>query len=66
MIDKAIELGLNGITITELGTKVDENDEVIYNGRKIVPCEEKVYIAINKPTGVITSVTDDRGRFVFR
>lgn len=53
---------VNGIKITELGTKVDENDEVIYNGRKIVPCEEKVYIAINKPTGVITSVTDDRGR----
>ena len=54
---------VNDVLITELGTKVDiEKDIVKYNGKIIKPEEEKVYIMLNKPEGYITSVKDEKGR----
>ncbi|OLN23271.1 pseudouridine synthase [Domibacillus antri] len=52
---------VNGKTITELGTKVGLNDEVEVEG---VPLERerKVYYLFYKPRGVISAVTDDKGR----
>ncbi|WP_096188578.1 pseudouridine synthase [Evansella halocellulosilytica] len=55
---------VNGSIVTELGTKVDvSQDEVIVNG---VPLEkeEPVYFLLYKPTGVISSVKDDKQRKV--
>ncbi|MBU9714292.1 pseudouridine synthase [Evansella tamaricis] len=55
---------VNGKKVTELGTKVDPNhDEVVVNG---VPLdkEEPVYFMLYKPTGVISSVSDEHGRKV--
>ncbi|MGL5150098.1 MAG: pseudouridine synthase [Clostridium sp.] len=54
---------VNGTVITELGIKVNpEKDEVIYNGNVITKEENKVYIMLNKPTGYITSLADEKGR----
>ncbi|MBU5487690.1 rRNA pseudouridine synthase [Clostridium sp. MSJ-8] len=54
---------VNDILITELGTKVNlEKDIVKYNGKIIKPEEKKVYIMLNKPEGYITSVKDEKDR----
>ena len=53
---------VNGIKVTELGTKVTEEDEVSVNGEVIKKVFKKVYIAMNKPVGYITSVSDEFDR----
>ena len=52
---------VNGQVVTELGTKVDNKDEIMVNDKLIVK-EEKEYYLLNKPRGVITSTSDDKGR----
>ena len=59
--DSLIENGkvtINGIVAVQ-GTKVNEGDIVLVNGRKITPDDDMVYIAFNKPLGV-TCTTDKR------
>lgn len=53
---------VNGIKVTELGTKVTEADEVSVNGEIIKKVFKKIYIAMNKPIGYITSVSDEFDR----
>jgi 23S rRNA pseudouridine2604 synthase len=54
--DKLIEQGrvtINGL-VPEMGTKVKTGDEVRVNGKLIeVPNEAPVYIALNKPVGIV-------------
>ena len=52
---------VNGNIITELGTKVSSSDEIIVDG-KIIEKEEKEYFLLNKPRGVVTTTSDDKGR----
>ena len=52
---------INGEIITELGTKVNEKDEIIVDGKSISK-EEKEYYLLNKPRGVVTTTSDDKGR----
>ncbi|MGT2948434.1 pseudouridine synthase [Streptococcus devriesei] len=52
---------LNGQTVTELATTVKSGDVVEIDGQPIYN-EEKVYYLLNKPRGVISSVSDDKGR----
>ncbi len=52
---------VNGKVVTELGTKVNTSDEIIVNN-KILEREAKEYYLLNKPRGVITSTSDDKGR----
>ena len=55
-------VAVNGKVVTELGTKVDiDKDKVRVDG-KLITSQENIYILMNKPKGVITSVKDDRGR----
>ena len=57
------KIQVNGKTITELGTKVNpEKDIVTYNRRKLKTEEEFVYILLNKPIGYVTTVKDQFGR----
>lgn len=51
----------NGKVVTELGTKVDDGCEIIVDGVKINK-EDKVYYLLNKPRGVVTTTSDDKGR----
>ena len=52
---------VNGKVITELGTKVD-NKDIIEVNNKLIEKELKEYYLLNKPRGVITSTSDDKGR----
>ena len=59
--DELITAGLvsvNGVIVTELGTKVMPGDEVRFNGEKIQG-EQKVYLILNKPKGYVTTIEDD-------
>lgn len=57
------KIKVNGNTVTELGTKVNiDTDIVEYNNIVIKPEEEKIYIMLNKPEGYITSSSDEKGR----
>lgn len=54
---------VNGKVVTELGTKVDTTDTIEVEGTVINEKEtNKVYYLLNKPRGVITSTSDDKGR----
>lgn len=54
---------VNGKIVTELGFKVDEyKDKVKINGETINLEQEKVYIMLNKPTGFVTTLSDEFGR----
>lgn len=55
-------VSVNGVTVTELGTKVNANDVILVDGKNISRDVPKVYYLLNKPRGVITSVSDDKKR----
>ena len=62
--EELIKQGLvtvNGQVVRELATTIKSGDRVEVNGQPIYN-EEKVYYLLNKPRGVISSVTDDKGR----
>ena len=52
---------VNGEVIKELGTKVDGNDQIMIEG-KILEKENKEYILLYKPRGVVTTTSDDKKR----
>ena len=59
------KIKVNGKIVTTLGTKVDPIfDQVEYNGTQIKPTEQKIYLAIHKPVGVISSTSDVQGKTV--
>lgn len=54
---------VNGEVVTELGSRVDPDvDLVDVDGTAIQLDTTKRYVVLNKPTGVVTSLLDDRGR----
>lgn len=63
--DKLIEMGLvtvNGVIVTELGTKVDPKKDVVrYDDLKLRP-EPMRYVLLNKPKDFITTMDDPEGR----
>ena len=53
---------VNGKMITELGKKVDPQSDVIrVDGERIEIIQKHTYIALNKPQGYVTSVSDPSG-----
>lgn len=52
---------VNGIVVDQLGLKVSPSDEILVNNNPIAK-EEKEYYLLNKPRGVITTTSDDKGR----
>lgn len=58
---KAGKVKINGIVVTELGTKASYEDDIFVEGKKI-SIEPKVYYLLNKPRNVISSTSDKEGR----
>ncbi|MBQ6841556.1 MAG: rRNA pseudouridine synthase [Bacilli bacterium] len=55
-------VSVNGQTVLELGTKVNGSDTIEINGQMLNTNNDKVYYLLNKPRGVISSVSDEKGR----
>lgn len=53
---------VNGTVVTELGTKVDENDIIELDGERVSLAKKKYYIMLNKPIGYVTTASDEFGR----
>ncbi len=53
---------VNGNVVTELGTKVSENDVVEVDGEIVTLAKKKYYIMLNKPIGYVTTASDEFGR----
>ncbi len=53
---------VNGVTIYELGTKVNTTDLIEIDGNILQKEEQKVYFLLYKPRGVVTTTNDDKNR----
>ncbi len=53
---------VNGEVVTELGVKVSSDDALSIDGKALKLEEDKVYFLLNKPRGVVSTSSDDKGR----
>lgn len=54
---------VNGEIVTELGTKADlASDAIKVHGKLLRPPRRDLYLAFNKPKGVVTTLADPQGR----
>ena len=57
------KIKVNGKVVTELGTKINpQKDVVLYNNKQIQNDNKYVYILLNKPIGYVTTVKDQFSR----
>jgi 23S rRNA pseudouridine2605 synthase len=57
------EVEVDGEVVTRLGTKVDPRTAVIrVGGRRLPPVSANVYLVLNKPRGVVSTMSDPEGR----
>lgn len=57
------QVKVNNLIVTELGRKINPDCDVVsYNDKIIAGEERKVYYMLNKPTGYVTTVKDEKGR----
>lgn len=59
---KAGRVKVNGVVVTELGTKVEPGRDKVSVDGKPIRSEKLVYVILNKPKGVVTSLSDPDGR----
>ena len=65
--EELITLGkvfVNGNKVTELGTKVEDGDNVVVEGVELTKNTHKEYYLLYKPRGYICSAKDEKGRKV--
>lgn len=61
IVDGRIEV--NGRLVTELGTRVfPDRDQIRVDGSRIPPPRRHVYLLVNKPRGVVSTMDDPQGR----
>jgi 23S rRNA pseudouridine2605 synthase len=57
------EVEVDGEVVTRLGTKVDPATAVIrVSGKRLPPVSPHVYLVLNKPRGVVSTMSDPEGR----
>ena len=57
------DVEVDGDVVTRLGTKVDPHTAVIrVSGRRLPPVSPHVYLVLNKPRGVVSTMSDPEGR----
>jgi 23S rRNA pseudouridine2605 synthase len=65
MLDGQVEV--DGEVVTRLGTKVDPRTAVIrVAGKRLPPVSPHVYLVLNKPRGVVSTMSDPQGRKTLR
>lgn len=55
-------VSVNGKNVTVLGTQVEKDDIVLFDGQQIKPAEKRVYIMLYKPDKVVSTASDPEGR----
>lgn len=56
-------VSVDGRTVREFGVRVDPDNAVIHvDGTRVILREDLLYLALNKPRGVHSTMTDDQGR----
>jgi 23S rRNA pseudouridine2605 synthase len=61
ILDGRVEV--DGQVVTELGTRVDPDaSQIRVDGARIAVDDSQVYLALNKPQGMLSTMSDDRGR----
>src|SRR5947209_11215388 len=61
IVDGRVEI--DGQVVTELGTRVDTDvSEIRVDGARVVLDDSLVHLALNKPRGMHSTMSDDRGR----
>ncbi|GAA3743998.1 pseudouridine synthase [Leifsonia bigeumensis] len=53
---------VNGDIVTELGRRVHETDRIAVDGTAIQLDTTRRYLMLNKPVGIVSSLSDERGR----
>lgn len=53
---------VNGKIVNTLGTLVEDGDKVEFDGKLVYPEEKTVYVALNKPKGVVSTAKDQFDR----
>ena len=57
------QVAVNGVVVTELGSKADPSkDTITIDGKALKISRERLYILLNKPTGYITALKDSQNR----
>ena len=57
------KVSVNGNVVTELGTQVIPNVDIVkYEGKEVIIDNNFVYILLNKPIGYVTTAKDQFGR----
>jgi 23S rRNA pseudouridine2605 synthase len=57
------QVEVDGEVVTRLGTKVDPRTAVVHvEGRRLPPISDHVYLVLNKPRGVVSTMSDPEGR----
>jgi len=56
-------VSVDGRVVTELGTRVDPRSAVIHvDGQRVPTAPDVLVLALNKPRGMVTTMSDERGR----
>jgi 23S rRNA pseudouridine2605 synthase len=54
---------VDGVTVTEMGLKVDPiRQQITFDNKPIIRVPKKVYVRLNKPKGYVTTMNDPQGR----
>ncbi len=56
-------VSVDGVPVAQLGMRIDPQTAIVHvDGARINVRADLVYLALNKPRGVLSAMTDDRGR----
>jgi len=62
-IVKAGKVTVNGKSVVELGTVIDETADIVrVDGNVVRPAKKEVFVLLNKPKGYVSTSNDERGR----
>ena len=54
---------VDGKIVDTMGVKIDpEGQQILFDGKPVIPEKKKIYILLNKPKGYVTTVADPQGR----
>lgn len=59
---KAGKIKVNGQVEINPAIEVTEEDKIEYDGKVLVAVKEMIYLLVNKPKGVVTTMSDEAGR----